>query len=65
MYKCNDNILTVFKVHRLSESASFEQFGTKLNRRPYLGCEKYIFGSDDYWKCCIMGYTSSLQHQVN
>lgn len=53
------------QVHRLGESASFEQYGSKLNRRPYLGCEKYVFGSNDYWKCCIMGYTSSLQHQVN
>lgn len=52
------------QVKRLGESKSFQQYGSKLNRKPYLGCEKYVFGSDDYWKCCIMGYTSSLQHQV-
>lgn len=59
------DILTGSQVHRLGESASFQQYESKLNPRPYLGCEKYAFGSDDYWKCCIKGYTSSLQHQVS
>lgn len=61
----NEGISTASQVHRLGESASFQQYESKLNPRPYLGCEKYAFGSDDYWKCCIKGYTSSLQHQVS
>lgn len=52
------------KVHRLGESESFKRYDSQLHRHPFLGCEKYVFGSDDYWKCCITGYTSSLQHQV-
>lgn len=52
-------------VHKLGESAAFQQYDTKLNPHPYLGCEKYAFASNDYWKCCIKGYTSSLQHQVS
>lgn len=52
------------KVHRLGESQSFQKYGGRLHRHPYLGCENHIFGSDNYWKCCIKGYTSSLQHQV-
>lgn len=49
----------------LGESESFRKFGSRFHRRSFLGCESHIFGSDDYWRCCIKGYTSSLQHQVS
>lgn len=63
--KCHLSLIPIaLQVHRLGESTSFQAYSSKLNPRHYLGCEKYAFGSNDYWKCCIKGYTSSLQHQV-
>lgn len=52
-------------VVELGESDSFRKFGSQFHRHPFLGCESYAVGSDDYWCCCIKGYTSSLQHQVS
>lgn len=52
----HSNISTLFvQTHRLGESRSFQQYNSKLNPHPYLGCEKYAFASNDYWKCCIKG----------
>lgn len=52
-------------VVELGESDSFRKFGSRFHRHPFLGCESYAVGSTDYWRCCIKGYTSSLQHQVS
>lgn len=48
----------------MGESSSFQRYNSKLNLRPYLGCEKNAFGTSDYWRCCLQGYTTSIQHQV-
>lgn len=37
--------------------------GTEFNTNPFPGCEDYPFASEDYWKCCLRLYASSLQHQ--
>ncbi|XP_031629084.1 glucose dehydrogenase [FAD, quinone]-like [Contarinia nasturtii] len=64
----SDDLNTLVKgvklVHKLGESTSFQKYGSRLNRQPFPGCEKYVFGSNDYWGCCIKSYTLSLQHQV-
>lgn len=51
-------------VVELGESKSFRKYGSRFHAQPFLGCESHLVGSDDYWRCCIKGYTSSLQHQV-
>lgn len=48
----------------MGESSSFRKYGARFHRTPFLGCEHLAFRSDEYWRCCIMRYTSSLQHQV-
>lgn len=52
-------------VLEMGESDSFRSLGSRFHRHPFLGCEMYAVASDDYWRCCIKGYTSSLQHQVS
>lgn len=39
------------------------RIGTQFNKNPFLGCEHLRFASDDYWRCCLRLYGSSLQHQ--
>lgn len=39
------------------------RIGTVFNKNPFLGCAHLKFASDDYWKCCLRLYGSSLQHQ--
>lgn len=51
-------------VVELGESEAFRRFDSRFHRRAFLGCESFPVGSDEYWRCCIRGYTSSLQHQV-
>ena len=50
---------------RIGEMNGFRKYGSHLHKRPFVGCEHLSFGSDDYWRCCIQGYSSSLQHQVS
>lgn len=49
---------------QVGESQAFKRFGSKFHDVPFVGCEHYIFRSDDYWDCCIRRIGSSLQHQV-
>lgn len=48
----------------VANTKSFEKWKTRFNMRPFLGCENFVFGSDDYWECCIRRHAGSLQHQV-
>ena len=49
---------------KISRSKPFSKYETKLHQTPFLGCERFKFGSDLYWECCIRRYTATLQHQV-
>lgn len=71
---CDDEIFMVemfplffqhnFQCLGVAGTKSFAKWKTRFNRRPFLGCENYIFGSDAYWECCIRRHAGSLQHQV-
>ncbi|XP_063697755.1 glucose dehydrogenase [FAD, quinone]-like [Culicoides brevitarsis] len=47
----------------VAESRPFQKFNSKLFAKPYPGCENVPFRSDEYYKCLIVNYASSLQHQ--
>ncbi|XP_065371900.1 glucose dehydrogenase [FAD, quinone] [Calliphora vicina] len=48
---------------KLTQTKAMRRIGTQFNRNPFLGCEQHPFASDEYWKCCLRLYGSSLQHQ--
>lgn len=38
------------------------KYNTQFYRKHFPGCEKYVFNTDQYWKCSIRNYAFSLQH---
>ncbi|XP_013108372.1 glucose dehydrogenase [FAD, quinone] [Stomoxys calcitrans] len=48
---------------QLTRTKAMRKIGTEFNTKPFLGCEEYLFASDDYWKCSLRLYGTSLQHQ--
>ncbi|EDS37179.1 choline dehydrogenase [Culex quinquefasciatus] len=48
---------------QIGESKTFAQFGAKLLRTPFFGCEHKQFRSDEYWRCCVQQVGASIQHQ--
>jgi choline dehydrogenase-like flavoprotein len=47
---------------QLSETKTFQKFGSKLHAIPVPGCERFEFRSDDYWRCVIKHMTCSMFH---
>lgn len=49
---------------KLSETPAFKKLGARLYRKELPPCEKYVFGTDDYWKCSIEVLTTSALHHM-
>lgn len=47
---------------KVAEAAAFRKFGSRLLSTPYPGCEHLTMRSDEYWRCVLINYGSSLQH---
>ncbi|CAL7944274.1 unnamed protein product [Xylocopa violacea] len=47
---------------RLSNTTSFQRFGSKPHLIPMPGCTMYPFNSDDYWECAIRHFTFTIYH---
>jgi len=52
-----------FQILKLARSKPMVKMGTRFHDRPFPGCEHLKFASEEYWKCCLRRYGSSLQHQ--
>ncbi|XP_044746471.1 glucose dehydrogenase [FAD, quinone]-like [Coccinella septempunctata] len=48
----------------LLRTHAFTKVGARLVSNPLPGCEKYQFGTDEYWECIITLYTNTIYHQV-
>lgn len=47
---------------KMSETAAFRQFGSRIHRVPIPGCRKYPFGSDAYWECAVRSISMTIYH---
>lgn len=51
------------QILQVARTKAMRKMGTHFHDRPFPGCEHLIFASNDYWRCCLRLYGSSLQHQ--
>ncbi|CAG9836471.1 unnamed protein product [Diabrotica balteata] len=67
-FKSEEDVNTLVEglkvVMQIAESEPFKRYNTKINKSPFPGCETFIFGSDDYWKCVVRQVAVSEQHHV-
>ena len=49
---------------KLFDTESFKKYDFRLIDKPLPGCEEFMFGEKDYWKCVIMEYTNTIYHPV-
>lgn len=48
----------------LERTHIFRHYGIELVRTPLPACEHFYFGSDEYWACVAMAYTTTIFHPV-
>ena len=46
----------------VSNSSAFQRFGSRPLTIPMPGCQKYPFGSYEYWECAIRHFTFTIYH---
>ncbi|CAD1471731.1 unnamed protein product, partial [Heterotrigona itama] len=49
---------------KLFDTESFKKYDFKLIDKPLPACKGFEFGERDYWKCVMIEYTETMQHQV-
>ncbi|XP_022902933.1 glucose dehydrogenase [FAD, quinone]-like [Onthophagus taurus] len=49
---------------KLSETDALKKYGFELDRTKVEGCEKFEFGSDEYWECAAKRQTGPENHQA-
>ncbi|KAJ8945741.1 hypothetical protein NQ318_012063 [Aromia moschata] len=52
------------KISNLVDMAPLRSLGARLITLPVPGCETFQFGSNEYWRCVMTLYTSTLYHPV-
>lgn len=45
---------------RMSQTATFQRFGSRIHDIPIPGCESFVFGSDPYWGCVVRHLTNQV-----
>jgi choline dehydrogenase len=63
MYDLETLLKGVKRTVELSETNAFKKFGSKLHDIPVPGCQRFVFKSDEYWKCVIKYLTFSMYHE--
>lgn len=49
---------------KFAESPIMSEFGVNFNTMLYPGCQKFVFGTVDYWTCYVRHQTLIIYHQV-
>ncbi|CAH1163758.1 unnamed protein product [Phaedon cochleariae] len=48
----------------MERTKTFQHLGIRLNQTPLPACQHLHFGSDEYWACICMAYTTTIFHPV-
>lgn len=48
----------------ISMTQPFQAYGSRLHTIKIPGCRKFIFASDDYWRCAIKHMPSMMNHEI-
>ena len=51
-------------IEKLIETPSMQKLGAEINPKPFPGCEKFFFDSNNYWECYIRHMTLTMFHPV-
>lgn len=51
-------------IEKLLETSVMKTLGAEINPKPFPGCEKFLFGSNEYWECYIRHMTLTMFHPV-
>lgn len=51
-------------IEKLIQTPSMQSLGAEINPKPFPGCEKFFFDSNDYWECYIRQMTLTMFHPV-
>lgn len=51
-------------ISKMMSTKPFEALGAKLNPKPFPGCEKLKFATDEYWQCYVQHLTLTAYHPV-
>lgn len=49
---------------KLSQTRPLKQYGMRLDKTVVKGCERFSFGTDEYWECAIRQNTAPENHQA-
>lgn len=47
---------------KLAQTEPFQKIGARLHDKKFPACERFEFGTDDYWECALRSLASPLQH---
>ncbi|KAL1453730.1 hypothetical protein WDU94_010046, partial [Cyamophila willieti] len=51
-------------VIKLSKTNAFQKYKSKLSTGILPACKQHVYGSDEYWGCCVRQLTMQMHHQV-
>lgn len=49
-------------IKKLIETKAMQEFGAELYKKPFPGCETFVFDTIEYWTCYVRHLTFSTYH---
>ncbi|XP_035775488.1 glucose dehydrogenase [FAD, quinone]-like [Anopheles albimanus] len=63
-YDLDRAVRGIRKAIELSRTGPLQRYGARLLEIPMPGCERFVFDSDEYWKCFARHATYTIYHHV-